>query len=183
MRRSGGYSMVEVLVAMFVLAVGVLGAAATQAVAMRMRHDSGLMSSAVRLATTLGDRMRANPAATEAYLFEFDAAAGAALARPPATCFNGTSCTPGQLAAFDIHDVAQAMASSFPGGRIRVCRDLQAWNEARHSLQWECTSGAGAPVVVKIGWRERADAGAGGGGEGVPDDSPRVALPIPEPEA
>ncbi|HEU4851129.1 MAG TPA: type IV pilus modification protein PilV [Telluria sp.] len=181
MRRSGGYSLVEVLVAMFVLAVGVLGAAATQAVSMRMRHDSGLMSSAVRLAATLGERMRANPTAAEAYLFEFDAGAGAALAKPPAACFNGTSCTPGQLAAFDIHDMSQTLASSFPGGRIRVCRDLQSWDAGRQSLQWDCTSGAGAPVVVKIGWRERADAGSGDSAEAVRDDAPRVAMPVPEP--
>lgn len=174
--RSGGYSLIEVLVAMFVLAVGVLGAAATQAVAMRMRHDSDLMTAAVRLGTTLGERMRANPSAASAYLFDFDSAGGTQPAAPSIRCFAGSSCTPSQLAAFDIHDISLVLASAFPGGRIRVCRDSQPWNPARQSLQWECADASGAGVVVKIGWRGRWDA-ADPAGRAV--DAPRVALPQP----
>lgn len=178
--RSGGYSLVEVLVAMFVLAVGVLGAAATQAVALRMRHDSDLMSAAVRLGTTLGERMRANPSAASDYLFEFDAAAGEQPSPPSVQCFTGVSCTSSQLAAFDIHEVSLALASAFPAGRIRVCRDAQPWNPSRKVLQWECAAAAGAPVVVKIGWRERW---AAAGDASARTDAPRVALPQPGPES
>ena len=178
--RSGGYSLIEVLVAMFVLAVGVLGAAATQAVAMRARHDSDLMTAAVRLATTLGERMRANPSAAGAYLFDFDSAGGSLPATPSVQCFLGSSCTPAQLAAFDIHDISQLLASSFPGGRIRVCRDAQPWNPSRQSLQWACADAAGAPVVVKIGWHERWAAADPGRATA---DAPRVALQQPGPES
>lgn len=172
--RCGGYSLVEVLVAMFVLAVGVLGAAGTQAVALRMRHDSALMTAAVRLGSTFAERMRANPSAAGDYLFEFDAAGGARPASPSTRCFTGTDCTPAQLAAFDVHDIVQSLAASFPGGRIKVCRDAQPWNASSGSLRWPCADAAGAQVIVKIGWRERRI------GERGPDDAPRVALPLPE---
>lgn len=175
--RCGGYSLIEVLVAMFVLAIGVLGAAATQAVALRMRHDSDLMTAAVRLGATLGERIRANPSATHAYLFEFDAGAGAQPAPPARPCFAGTGCNPAQLAAFDIHDISQTLASSFPGGRVKVCRDAQPWDPARQSLQWECADAASAQVVVKIGWRERT----GAGDSGPAASAPRIALPQPGP--
>lgn len=178
--RCGGYSLVEVLVAALVLAVGVLGAAGTQALAMRTRHDSDLMSSALRLAGTLAERMRANPAAASLYLFEFDAGSGAVPAPPPATCFAGTSCTPAQLAAFDIHDITRILATSFPGGRIRVCRDEHAWDTARQSLAWACSGSASAPTVIKIGWRQRLEAGSS---DASPDDAPRVSLRLPEPAA
>lgn len=173
--RCAGYSLIEVLVAMFVLAIGVLGAAATQAVALRMRHDSDLMAAAVRLASTLGERLRGNPGASSAYLFEFDAGAGGQPAAPSAHCFAGADCNPAQLAAFDIHDVSQTLASSFPGGRMKVCRDAQPWNPARQSLQWQCTASAGAQVVVKVGWRERTSSFPA-------DEAPRIALPLPEAE-
>ena len=175
--RCGGYSLIEVLVAMFVLAIGVLGAAATQAVALRMRHDSDLMTAAVRLGSTFGERMRANPSSSSAYLFEFDEVAGARPAAPPLQCFAGADCSSAQLAAFDIHDVSHTLSASFPGGRIKVCRDAQPWDDARRSLQWQCADAAGAPVVVKIGWRERTTM------SDLPrraDDAPRVALPLPE---
>lgn len=175
--RCGGYSLIEVLVAMFILAVGVLGAAATQAVALRMRHDSDLMTAAVRLGATLGERLRANPSSTDAYLFEFDAVAGARPAAPTMQCFAGANCSAAQLAAFDIHDISHTLSSSFPGGRIRVCRDAQPWDAARHSLRWQCADGAGAPLVVKIGWRERT---AVPDGPRLAHEGPRVALPLPE---
>lgn len=175
--RCSGFSLIEVLIAMLVLAVGVLGAAASQAISMRMRHDSDLMASAVRLAATLAERMRANPAAASAYLFEFDAGSGAAPAPPAASCYAGSVCTPAQLAAFDIHDVKQSLATSFPGGRIRVCRDHKAWNATRQALEWDCAGAAGAPTVIKIGWRGRWQAGSS---ELPPDETPRVALRVPE---
>jgi type IV pilus assembly protein PilV len=175
--RSGGYSLIEVLVAMLVLAIGVLGAAATQAVALRMRHDSDLMAAAIRLGSTLGERMRANPAAASAYLFEFDGGAGSRPAAPSTQCFTGSTCTPSQLAAFDIHEVSQLLASTFPGGHVKVCRDAQPWNPARESLQWQCAGSAGAPYVIKVGWRQRMQAS---NSSRAPDDAPRLALPLPE---
>lgn len=175
--RCGGYSLVEVLVAMFVLAAGVLGAAGTQAVATRMRHDSDLMTAAVRLGATLAERMRTNPSALVAYVFDYDAAGGAGPTAPPARCFAGAACNSTQLAAFDIHDVSQTLAASFPGGRIKVCRDAQPWNASRESLRWPCSDGAGAPYVIKIGWRERRSDTTSSRAR---DDAPRVALPVPE---
>lgn len=178
--RSSGFSLIEVLVAMFVLAAGVLAAAATQAVAMRARHDSDLMTAAVRLGATLGERMHANPSAAGAYLFDFDSAGGAQPATPSVQCFFGSSCTPAQLAAFDLHDISQVLASAFPGGRIRVCRDAQPWNPSRQLLQWECADVPGAPIVVKIGWRERW---AAADPARATVDAPKMALPHAEPQS
>ena len=61
-RLVGGFTLIEVLVAVFVLAVGVMGAVAAQTVALRTRQESALMSHGVQLATSFADRMRANTA-------------------------------------------------------------------------------------------------------------------------
>lgn len=153
--RSGGLTLVEVLVALFVLAVGVAGAAATQAGSSRLRQQAALESEAVALAAALGARMRVNhaqmalPDAANPYLqVDYDAAAGAP-ADPPAHCFGAQACDSAQLARFDIHETERAVYEGFPGGRIAVCRDLPAGGAAG----WDCAGGLGAPVVVKIGWR------------------------------
>ena len=164
--RIKGFTLIEVLVAMFVLALGVAGAAGTQLSSARLRQQAALASEAVQLAASLGARMRVNsvqmglPDASNSYLdFDYDAAEGEPGA-PPVQCFNGADCTPAQMAAFDLHEAARIVHGAFPGGRIVVCRDGGGWNAALQSFEWTCSGGAGAPVVVKLGWRAP---GSGGG--------------------
>lgn len=167
-RQTGGFTLVEVLVAMFVLAVGAVGAAATQGGTVRLREQAALESEAVQLAASLAARMRVNrsqmalPDASNPYLaLDYDAAGGAP-APAPAQCFGAAACDPAQLAGFDLYQAARAVASGFPGGRILVCRDSAAWNATLGALDWSCAGGSGAPVVVKLGWRSRAAGAAGG---------------------
>lgn len=158
-RRMQGFTLVEVLVAMFVLALGVLGTAGTQVGAERLRRQAALESDAVQLAASLGARMRVNaiqmalPDAANPYLhFDYDAHAGDPAA-PPVHCFGTATCDPAQLAAFDLYEAARLVQAMFPGGRIAVCRDAGGWNPALRAFEWACTGGAAAPVVVKLGWR------------------------------
>ena len=161
MQRSpvGGFTLIEVLVAMFVLALGVAGAAGTQLSSARLRQQAALASEAVQLAASLGARMRVNtaqmalPDASNAYLgFDYDAAEGEPGA-PPVPCFDGADCNPAQMAAFDLHEAARIVHGAFPGGRVVVCRDAGGWNAALQAFEWTCSGGGGAPVVVKLGWR------------------------------
>lgn len=154
-----GFTLVEVLVAMFVLALGVVGAAATQVSSARLRQQAALESEAVQLAASLGARMRVNaaqmalPDASNPYLrFDYDASAGEPGA-PPVQCFGSVDCDPAQMAAFDLYDTARIVRAAFPGGRIAVCRDANAWNATLQAFEWTCSGGADAPVVVKLGWR------------------------------
>ena len=157
--RLNGFTLVEVLVAMFVLALGVIGAAATQVSSARLRQQAALESEAVQLAASLAARMRVNtaqmalPDAANPYLqFEYDATDGDP-APPPLHCHGTADCDPAQLAAFDLYDTARIVRRAFPGGRIAVCRDAGGWNAALQAFGWTCAGGANAPVVVKLGWR------------------------------
>lgn len=149
-----GFSLIEVLVAVLVLAVGVLGTAGAQLAALQTRHDSGLRSAAVQLAASLAERMRANPPQLAAYQqLDYDALASGAPAAPGVLCFAGAACDSGQLAAFDLYEISSAVHAGFPGGRVKVCRD----GAQGGVLAWACSGGAGAPLVVKLGWRSRGD--------------------------
>jgi len=157
-RPCAGFTLVEVLVALFVVALGVTGAAAVQAVAVRAAGEAARLADGMRLADSLAQRMRANPAAmalpdaANPYL-QFDVQAAALPAAPP-SCYGSAGCGPAELAAFDLFETAALLAGRFPGGRMRVCRDAQA-PDAAGLLSWDCTDTPGAPLAVKLGWRDR----------------------------
>jgi type IV pilus assembly protein PilV len=163
----GGFTLVEVLVAVFLLAVGIVGAAATQTLALRTRDQSSLLSNGVQLAATLAGRMRANatqmamPDPANPYLhLDYDAHVDGAPVAPAALCFGATACDAAQMAAFDLHETERAVHAAFPGGRVLVCRDAAAWDAAADALAWNCTSAAGAPIVIKLGWRAPGQRGS-----------------------
>lgn len=155
-----GYTLIEVLVAMLLLAAGGLGAAATHMAGMRLRQHTALAAEALALGASLAARIRVNPAGASgpagAYLnFDYDSASGVPPA-PARQCFSAADCSPAELAAFDLFETALTIERNFPGGRIVLCRDAVVWNPAQAALDWDCTGGADAALVVKLGWRARA---------------------------
>lgn len=58
--RQRGASMIEVLIALFVLSVGLLAVAGMQQIGLRNSHSAHLRSQATALAYDIADRMRAN---------------------------------------------------------------------------------------------------------------------------
>lgn len=65
-RRQRGFSLMEVLVAMLVLAIGLLGLASLQAQSLKFNHDSYVRSQATILAYEMMDKMRADPSGSYA---------------------------------------------------------------------------------------------------------------------
>jgi type IV pilus assembly protein PilV len=184
LRSAGGFTLIEVLVAVVVLAIGILGASATQLAALRTRHQSGLMSDGVQLASALADSMRANlePMAAadggNPYLqLRYDAATDGA-PTPAQQCLPGAGCSAFQLAEADVDQLRQALHAGFPGGRVAVCRDSQVWDAGRGALRWACDGGNGAPIVIKLGWRGKEIDG-GDARDGAGEFAPSVAIALP----
>ena len=157
--RQTGFSLFEVLVAVLVLALGVVAASGTQLAALRTRQGSVLLSNGVQLASGLADRMRANAAQTQAgdalnpYLkLRYDAASDGA-PPPSSPLCHSDICSSAQLATFDLFEVKQALHRGYPSGRVLVCRDGAAAVVAGQALSWACTGAANAPIVIKLGWR------------------------------
>ena len=148
--RGGGFTLVEVLVAVFVLALGLVGGVGMQLHALRTRYEAAQLSRAVQMAAEMAERIRANPLHADDYVgFEYDAAT-----TPPeaaARACEAVSCSPAELAGAELQALKRALAQQFPTGRVRICRDTKMWNGGR--LRWACSGGAAAPVVIKIGCR------------------------------
>lgn len=64
--HSGGFTLLEVLIALLVLSVGLLGIAGLQLTSLRSNHSAYLRSQATILAYDILDRMRANRAQAQA---------------------------------------------------------------------------------------------------------------------
>lgn len=183
--RAGGFGMVEVLVAVLLLALAVTGGAAMQLAALRTRHQSALLSNAVQTAADMAERIRANPGQTQAdgaanpYLrLDYDAAVDPSPSAPAQSCAAPDArCDSAQLASADLYDLKQHIGATLPGGRVVICRDATAWQAGRAGLGWQCAAGAASPLVIKIGWRGKNPDGspARDGARAYP---PQVALTL-----
>lgn len=120
-----GFSLIEVLVAMFILAIGVLGAAAMQLNALKFNQTASMRSQATFLAYEIVDAMRANrnAALSGGYDLAMDAA--------DPTCANAGSAQP----ACDLLRWRQALASRLPAGGGSVAR--ANGNEFTITVQWD----------------------------------------------
>lgn len=159
---ANGFSLIEVLVAVFVLTLGVIGAAGMQLVALRTTQQSEFQTSAMRLAAEMADSMRANTAQMRLddkdnpYL-RVDHIAATTSSQENNCYRSDEHCDMQQLAEFDIAEWLQRLDAALPGGRVRICRDAALWHAANNSFNWACTNSvsAVAPIVIKIGWREK----------------------------
>ena len=94
LRNSRGFSLVEVLIALIIMSVGMLGIAGLYVQSLQAGRTSMLRHHAVTLAGDIADRIRANPMAGAAYT----AAAG----QDNNCVAQGANCDASQMAAHDI---------------------------------------------------------------------------------
>ena len=131
-RRStvAGFTLLEVLIALLVLSLGLLGLAALQAATVDFNHQAYLRSQATSLAYDMADRMRANREAA------LNGAYDAELADPAPACGGGGGGG-GSVAAGDIAAWRNALACVLPAGNGSVDVDggivtvLVTWDESR----------------------------------------------------
>jgi type IV pilus assembly protein PilV len=103
-----GFSMVEVLVALVVLSVGLLGMAGLYVTTLRSGSGSISRMQAVYLAADMADRIRANRTAGATF--------AAGVASTAVVCNATTVCTPAQMAADDLLVWNTQITQQLPGG-------------------------------------------------------------------
>lgn len=104
LKTSKGFSLVEVLIALIVMSVGMLGIAGLYVQSMQAGRSSMLRHHAITLAGDIADRIRANPTAGAAY--------AAATGNNNNCVAQNINCTVAEMAANDI-DLWQAQARDF----------------------------------------------------------------------
>jgi len=113
-RQQTGFSLVEVLIALVIMSVGMLGIAGLYVQSMQAGRTSTFRHHAVTLAGDVADRIRANPTAGAAYNHAADAAGDNSCVE------GGEICSAADMAANDIF-LWQAQADdTLPSGDVAV---------------------------------------------------------------
>ncbi len=101
--RQRGFTLIEVMIAVVVLSIGLLGVAALQLTAKKSSHQASQRAQAVLLADSLLERVRINPSAAAAYHTGTgnSALGGGTLGTAARDCSTQT-CTAAQMATWDL---------------------------------------------------------------------------------
>lgn len=133
-RRQRGFNLVEVLVALVILAVGLLGIAALYLDSLRTGRTAIYRTQAINLASDMGDRIRSNRAAGIGYELDFDDDAPAAVAN----CESTAGCSAAQMAQNDLNRWRALAELLLPEGGSQI----------------EVTAGTPNVYVISLRWTE-----------------------------
>ena len=139
-KKQCGFTLLEVLIALLILSIGLLGLASLQTNGLRSNQMASMRTTATQLAYDIADRMHANPAGVDApdplnYVI--------AISKDDpviATDCESTTCTPSQMATYDLAQWRSAIRS-LPGGTSSIVKTVTGtvvthtitvyWNEYR----------------------------------------------------
>lgn len=113
-----GFTLVEVMVAMVIFSVGLLGLAGLQSLGMTNNQTAYNRTVAMQMAYNMSDRMRTN--ITQVDAGAYNAVPALAVPAPLGTNCIAAPCTALQLAAFDIFEWHTTIAAELPQGRGSV---------------------------------------------------------------
>lgn len=145
-KERGGFSLIEVLVALFVLSIGLLGLAALQTTGLKFNQQSYQRTQAVIQAYDIIDRMRHNTIGRNGGSYN-TVTLGDKPSVSGINCTGSTGCVPADLATFDINQWNTANERLLSQGRGAICRGTF------NSTLTTCTAG-GAVFKVGLTWIE-----------------------------
>ncbi len=134
-RGQRGTNLVEVMVALAILSIGLLGLAMMQLEGMRHNTDSYLRTQATFLASDIIERMRANSGAAADYALTPPSSA-------PSTCYSVTTpCSGSAMAAYDLYYWSKMLTDPKKGGLPQA--------------QYSISAVSGTKYVVTLKWLEQ----------------------------
>lgn len=153
-QRMRGFTLLEVLVALVVLSIGVLGLAAMQASALSSTHGSQLESMVAIQARSLADAMTADPDYWNNNTPTFTVTGTPNnltwTGNPPTqttSCLNNACTTPSDMAGYDVQQWANQLLTQVPGATAKIA----------------CIGSAPIGCSINITWPEKAAAALNGG--------------------
>lgn len=112
-----GFSLIEVLVALTIISIGILGVVGLQTNTQKVSRNAYYHSQAVIIMHDMSERMHANAVATRNKLYD---------SKKPlrsSTCHSNTGCSPKVMAQNDLYEWKTAIEQQLPQGHGVVCID------------------------------------------------------------
>jgi len=151
---AAGFTLLEVLVAVMVLSIGLLGLASLQVNGLRFNHSAYMRTQATLLAEEIADRMRANRPSLASY-------SGTNLAvAAVAACNTAAGCTSAEMAQNDLAQWQQSLAGLLPNGQGLVCFDTVTTPPTAAELNSTPAAPScdgGGTYAIKIWWDDNRD--------------------------
>ncbi len=129
--KVSGYTLIETLVALFILATALLGFAALSTQALQATRGAIHHDLATLQANALVERIRSNPAAVDSETYP------SLSGTPSGSDCSATSCTPEQMARFDLREWNSRNATLLPSGSGTI-------------------SSSGSTYIVTVSWMDGA---------------------------
>lgn len=159
-----GFSIIEVLVAIVILSIGMLGAVGMQATALQSNKEARNQAIATTFGRELAEKMRGNKAVaiqttatSNPYLFDATLTAATVVATPGVDCFVNGCTVAADAATWDVTDWQKRVQTALPTPRAKVCFDQSPF-AASGLPQWACTD-TGDVAVLKMSWTRSNTAG------------------------
>ena len=159
--KRSGFTLTEVLIALVVLSIGLLGLASLQAESLKKSNDAYMSSIASNFANDIIDRMRANfhEAQVGSYVTNSATNDGTQLLACLGGVPNGggsggnvnASCTEAQMSRNDIFEWQRNIANTLPNGTGFICLSN---NPGNLGSSINCNN-QGEIYVIAITWRDR----------------------------
>ncbi len=184
--KQGGFTLLEVLVALVIFLLGLLASAGLMLSSLRSVQFSGQSVVGTSFTREYGELMQLIPSAASATYnttaagdlsFRFDTTDTGSTA---ASCTGSDkTCSPKAIMAAMKDDWGKRVQSQLPGGRAVVCRDTTPATDGNYS--WSDCNGEGEQMRVKLGWHSKkmSDSDSGSTDQGwMTDDKPRMVVTI-----
>ncbi|TNE92930.1 MAG: type IV pilus modification protein PilV [Gammaproteobacteria bacterium] len=114
---SAGVGLIEVLIAMLVMAVGILGFVGLQTTAKRTGYEAMQRSTAVYLINDVLERMRSNSPAVYGGNYSVSNLGNASRGNTAPGCLDTSSCLSSEIASYDLWEWEQRLDGAVEGGR------------------------------------------------------------------
>lgn len=123
MKKNTGFTLIEVLIAMLVLAIGLLGLAGLQASSLRNNQSAYHRSQVTQLAYDIADRMRANSVDAEKFAGSKYIMVQPVIATAKANCTAVAGvCSTADMAENDLKEWNDAVTSTLPSGQGTIAQ-------------------------------------------------------------
>jgi type IV pilus assembly protein PilV len=147
--RQRGVSLIEVLMAVLIFSISLIGMAGLMMMATRSNQAAYLRTQVAFLASNMADRMRANPAAV------WNGNYNTTTVSTTITDCSTVNCTPAQLAQHDLGAWGSQLTSFLPTPVISINCDNSGAGYVPAGNQVSMTPPYGGTCKMSISWSER----------------------------
>ena len=130
-----GFTMLEILIALLVLSIGLLGVAGLQTMGLRYSQSAYVRSQVTALVDDLADRMRANPGGVINGAYD-NFGTASTLPTDPGCIASANGCTPANLAIYDKLQWVALVKGRLPEGVTAKVERIATTNDFDITLSW-----------------------------------------------